>query len=139
MILDAICEICGEVYARIDTDNMFNPMRGEAFLSHDEFHGYPPPFQPDQDFETMRCIWGNHRPFINEGKIKTPQGWRVFKDRPIEKPDPKKRNAREKIKTRADVESMIEKHTNVEYQCDICGEVFNHRLELYAHKTEAHG
>lgn len=119
MIAKCICEICGEVYAIVDTDTLYKPMSGKAFKSHDPFHGYPDPFHPEQDFENMRCIWGNHRPFIEMNRIKTERGYRVFKDRPVNMAKQKK---------------SIDNKKKVIYQCNVCGKRFRTGGGLAGHR-----
>lgn len=80
--MKARCQICGEVYAEVDTETLRHPIRGHMFLSPDPAHEFPEPFAPDLDWEFMRCPYGRiHRPMIEGTGILTEHGMvRIPKD-----------------------------------------------------------
>lgn len=61
-----ICQICGEVIALVNLSDIRFPIQGTMFGSPDPFHGFPPPFPPESNWDNMRCPYGNHRPFLDE-------------------------------------------------------------------------
>ena len=132
MLVKCLCEICGMEYGAVDTDKLFKPMRGSIFQSHDPHHGYPNPFQPEQDFESMRCIWGNHRPFTEENRIKTEKGYKMLKDPPPPpkpKPEPKPKPVAKKL---------VDKKKKRVYTCNICGWQYASPQSVSRHKRAMH-
>ena len=67
--VDVYCEICEERIATARIGDLCHPMTGEMFLSPDEFHGFPAPFEPGMEWEYMRCPHCNYRPFLCEDRI----------------------------------------------------------------------
>jgi hypothetical protein len=63
------CQICDEIYAVIDIDEIKYPINGSMFKSVDPAHGVPDPFYPGAEFEYMRCPFGQHRPMIMPNTI----------------------------------------------------------------------
>lgn len=63
------CQICDEIYAVIDLEDIKYPINGSMFKSIDPAHGVPPPFYPGAEFEFMRCPFGQHRPMIMPNTI----------------------------------------------------------------------
>jgi hypothetical protein len=58
------CQICDEIYAEINIEEIKYPLNGSMFKSIDPEHGVPPPFYAGAEFEFMRCPFGQHRPMI---------------------------------------------------------------------------
>jgi len=72
--LKLICQLCQEVIAKFDIEEVKFPIDGSMFKSPDKAHGIPDPFYPGADFEFMRCPYGGHRPMILPDKILTDKG-----------------------------------------------------------------
>jgi hypothetical protein len=63
------CQICDEIYAVIDLEDIKYPLNGSMFKSPDPAHGVPDPFYPGAEFEYMHCPFGQHRPMIMPNTI----------------------------------------------------------------------
>lgn len=76
------CELCGEIIAKTTENAMSFPMTGGMFMSPDETHGLPAPFDKGLAWEDFRCPYGRiHRPMISQDTILTAQGhYRVAKN-----------------------------------------------------------
>lgn len=72
--LSIYCEICSEKIATAEISALSLPLKGSQFLSPDAWHGYPPPFEPEAEWEEMRCPHCRRRPFISETAVKTASG-----------------------------------------------------------------
>jgi hypothetical protein len=68
-IVDVYCEICEERIAQVRVGDLQYPMTGGMFLSPDEHHGYPAPFEPSTEWEYMRCPHCRFRPFLQDDRI----------------------------------------------------------------------
>lgn len=129
--MNVICEICQEKIAEAKADDIRLPLKGSQFLSPDSRHGFPPPFDPEAEWEDMRCPYCRRRPFLRRDSILTSDGvlW---------------------IRTEAEpqaVEKMQQSETSEAEAivCEECGKTFKHRLALGSHlrmhqrRREAHG
>lgn len=73
---NAICQICGEVYAKVTIHELSYPLQGSMFRSPDRLHGIPDPFiLPGTPWEDFRCPFGRiHRPIVKADRIWTDEG-----------------------------------------------------------------
>ena len=72
--LYVICQVCGERVGKVDC-NLAYPINGSMFSSPDPDHGYPPPFEPGTDWESMLCSYGRiHRAMLKDNEILTDKG-----------------------------------------------------------------
>jgi hypothetical protein len=68
------CDICDEIIATADTEDLFQPITGAMFKSPDSFHGMDAPFHLSLTWETMRCPICRIRPFMVDYEIMTTDG-----------------------------------------------------------------
>ncbi len=71
----AICEICTHKLGRFVSEQVRFPLMGFMFGSPDEKHKYPPPFPSSVGWRWMRCPMCQKRPFLEEHRIKTEDGY----------------------------------------------------------------
>lgn len=83
-IYTAICDICTHRLGLFKADNIRLPIQGYMFSSIDAKHKIPPPFAASLGWMWMRCPMCSKRPFINEHRIKTDDGFFNIKTGKIE-------------------------------------------------------
>jgi hypothetical protein len=72
--MNVICQICAETIGIVSREDLSFPMRGLMFKSPDPFHGFAPPFPPEAEWESMKCPYGPHGPFLDIDRILTDEG-----------------------------------------------------------------
>ena len=133
--LSVYCEVCGEKIATADMHTLQIPLKGSQFLSPDAWHGYPPPFEPEAEWEEMRCPHCRRRPFISETAVKTANGmYEVPRTVAPEEVAPEE----VVIEAQSGPESGPEKGekrggTAEKVCCPECGREFQHRIGLSSH------
>jgi len=70
----AVCQVCFEKIAVVDTDELTAPIRGWMFRSKDPAHGHPNPFHDEVEWQFMKCPYGNHRPFFVDYEVPIDSG-----------------------------------------------------------------
>lgn len=113
-----ICQICAERIGSFDAKDLTIPLRGAMFGSSDILHGFPPPFDPEAEWEDFRCPYCRTRPFIERDEVLTEDG------------------------TYKIAEPKEEATTGL--FCSECGKEFGHPLALNSHmrmhrRREEHG
>lgn len=79
MIVNVICQICGEYIGKADTETLAYPLNGSMFKSPDHEHGIPDPFHTSLEWEDFRCPYGRiHRPSTADTEIVTNIGTLVI-------------------------------------------------------------
>ena len=68
------CDVCFEIICKADIDTLVQPITGSMFRSPDTLHGLPDPFDASLTWETMRCPYGPHRPFVVDHEVMTTYG-----------------------------------------------------------------
>lgn len=133
--LSIYCEICSEKIATAEISALSLPLKGSQFLSPDAWHGYPPPFEPEAEWEEMRCPHCRRRPFISETAVKTANGmYEVPRTVAPEEVAPEE----VVIEAQSGPESGPEKGekrggTAEKVCCPECGREFQHRIGLSSH------
>lgn len=95
------CEICFEHLGQFDPDTIRLPLRGDMFAPLED--GYLPPFNPDIDWEHMRCPLCRVRPMVEEHRIRTPDGYVEVNAEP---PQPKDEAEAEQVQDDVDREIL---------------------------------
>jgi hypothetical protein len=148
--MKVICEICSETIG-IALPSISFPMIGRMFGSFDTWHGYPPPFEPDVCWEFMMCPVCRHRPFIEQNRILTDEGYVEIKpigdevasdagedDAPkVDIPEVETVEDVEVINVSAPKADKLVREPN--YSCPKCHKGFRFKGSLTEHMNTKHG
>lgn len=69
------CMLCDEIVAITTLERLSYPIKGSMFDSPDPDHGIPTPWQPNEEWDDMRCPYGRiHRAMVTPRAILTESG-----------------------------------------------------------------
>lgn len=139
-VVAVYCSICKEKIATARLGDLRLPMTGSMFLSQDEYHGYPPPFDPSAEWEWMRCPHCRFRPFIGQDRIEIagPNGSRRLHYIPTDAQDEVVASMLPALEDKEEMEAEIPEEPEEAWEdklltCEICGKKYN-RVQMALHK-----